>query len=88
MPPGTITRLEANQVLIPELSEQVLNGHRDVRRRTGDTHVAASPSSEIVERCGLCRPTVARDLELRAGMIERGDHGQEVNRYIDRAGNR
>jgi hypothetical protein len=75
MPPGTITRLKANQVLVPELSEQVLNGHRDVRRRAGDTHVAASPSSQVVERCGLGRPTIARDLELSAGMIERRNHG-------------
>jgi hypothetical protein len=83
MPPGTITRLKADQVLIPELSEQVLNGHRDVRRRAGDAHVAASPSSEIVQRRSPCGPTIACDLELSAGMIERRDYGQEVNRYID-----
>ena len=71
MPPGTVSRLEADQVLMPELGEQILNGDGDMRRRTRHAHVSASPASEIVERRGLRGATVARDFELGAGMIER-----------------
>ena len=67
---------------------KILNGHGDMRRRAGDAHVSASPASEIVESGGLCRPTIARDLELGARMIEWCHNGQQVNRHVDRAGNR
>src|SRR4029434_6127665 len=88
MPPGTNSWLEADQILITKFGEQILNGHGDVRRRTGNTHVPASPASEIVEGGGLRRPTIARDLELGARMIERRHDGQKVNGHVDRAGYR
>src|SRR5262245_31828013 len=88
MPPGTNSWLETDQVLMTKFCEQILNGHGDVRRRTGDAHVAASPASEIIERCGLRRPTIARDLELSTGMIERRYDSQKVNGHVDRAGDR
>jgi hypothetical protein len=83
MPPGPISWFEANQVLIPELSEQILNGGGRVRRRARDTHVSTGPSCKIRERGGLRGPTVTCDFELGAGMIERRHHRQQVHRNID-----
>src|SRR5678815_5830173 len=69
MPPGPISWLEANQVLIPELSEQILNRDGGMRRRAGDAHVPSSPACKIRECGGLCGPAVTRDFELGAGTV-------------------
>jgi hypothetical protein len=83
MPPGTISWFEANQVLIPELSEQILNRDRGMRWRAGDAHVPTSPAGKIRERGRLRRPAVARDFEFGAGVIDWRDHRQQVHRNID-----
>jgi hypothetical protein len=83
MPPGALSRLETDQVLIPELSEQILNRIRGMRGRARNAHVPASPAREIFERGGLCGAAVTDDLEFRAGMIERRNHSQQVHRNVD-----
>ena len=64
MPPGALSRLEGDQVLMPKLGEQILNRRRGVRGRAGNAHVAASPAREIAERRGLCGAAVTDDLEF------------------------
>jgi hypothetical protein len=83
MPPRLGTRLEADQILMSELGEQILNGTRDVRRRAGDAHASAGPPRQILERRSPRRATVARDFECGAWMIDRVDDRQQIDRHVD-----
>ena len=83
MPPGAFSRLETDQVLIPELSRTDPESLGGMRGRARNAHVPASPAREIFERGGLCGAAVTDDLEFRAGMIERRNHSQQVHRNVD-----
>jgi len=83
MPPGALSRLETDQILVPKLSEQILDRSGRMRGRARNAHVPASPAREIFESGGLCGAAVTNDLEFRAGMIERRNHSQQVHRNLD-----
>ena len=74
---------------MPQLGEEVLNGLYRVLGLAGNTHVAAGPASQIGQRCGVRLLTVGSDdRKLTARMVERICNNQQVDRNVDRAGDR
>src|SRR6185369_12660269 len=72
VPARTLSRLEGDEVLMPQLGEEVLNGLYRVLGLAGNTHVAAGPASQIGQRCGVRLLTVGSDdRKLTARMVER-----------------
>src|SRR6187401_2692858 len=82
-------RLEDEQILMAQLSEEVLDLLDGVRGLARGSHRPARRTGEISERRDLGGSPVGSDDRVRpALMIERVRDRQEINRNIDRAGNR
>src|SRR5258706_1471493 len=53
VPTGTQTRLEGDQVLVPQLPKEIVDSCGDVLRHAAHAHVAAGPPGEVGERADV-----------------------------------
>src|SRR6266849_962671 len=88
MPARLPTRFECDEVLVPQLVDDLPRRDAALSRRARHEYVPAGPGGEIRERTGEGRALDRRGRDVFRRVVDGSDDAEDVDRHVDRAGNR